>query len=63
MSKMSGSEYDDYKKIIQDRFQYGSGTKEELQRLYDMIISRYDDGSECLKTLDKYQTKWTMYLY
>lgn len=63
MSKMSNSEYNDYKRLIQDRFQYGSGTKEELQRLYDMIIGRYDDGAECLKMLDKYQTKWTMNLH
>ena len=39
------------------------GSKEELQRLYDEIYYKYDDGADMLRRLDKYQSKWTMNLH
>lgn len=39
------------------------GTKEELQQLYDKLTWSYDDGSEMIRRLDKYQEKWSMNLH
>lgn len=58
MAKMSQSEYNEYRKLVEDIAHHG--TKEELQRLYDEIYRNYDDGSWCCKMLDDYQTNWTM---
>jgi len=40
-----------------------SGSKEALQRLYDEIYYKYDDGREMIRRLDQYQSKWTMNLH
>ena len=57
--KMPDSEYNSLKQLISD----WSGTKEELQMIYDKVAWTYDDGSEMLRRLDKYQSKWSMNLH
>lgn len=58
--KMSQSQYDEAKRYIQDRWQYGSGDKDSYIRFIRDIIYSYDDGAECARMLDKYQTKWNI---
>ncbi len=58
MANMSQSEYDNYRKQVE--YIARNGSQEELQRLYDEIWRKYDDGSWCCKMLDDYQTNWTM---
>ena len=57
--KMPNDEYVDAKKIVYD-WPYD---KEALQRFYDDIYYKYEDGHECLVEIDKQQTKWTMNLH
>ncbi len=57
--KMPSNEYNSLIRLISE----WSGTKEELQRIYDNIAFKYDDGPEMLYWLDKHQRKWTMYLH
>lgn len=54
--KMTDSEYNSFLKIISN----WTGTKEELQALYDRIAATYDDASELLRRLDQNQYKWRM---
>ena len=57
--KMPDREYNEVMKLIRS----WSGTKEALQRLYDEIYYKYDDGREMIRRLDSYQSKWTMNLH
>lgn len=58
--KMPASEYNDFYKVVRD----WSGSKEALQRLYDEVYYKYDDGAEILRRVDSmYQRKWTMDLH
>lgn len=58
--KMPASEYNDFYKIVRD----WSGSKEALQRLYDEVYYKYDDGAEILRRVDSmYQRRWTMDLH
>ncbi len=63
MSRMSNNDYNDAKRHIQDRFQYGSGSKDEYVSYLKNIINSYDDGYECAKDLDHYQTNWSVFGY
>ena len=56
---MPSSEYNDLYRRVRD----WNGTKESLQRLYDDIYYKYDDGREIIRRLDSYQSKWTMDLH
>ena len=56
---MPASEYNEICKMVRN----WTGTKEQLQALYDSIYARYDDGSEMLRRIDKYQSEWTMNLH
>ena len=56
---MPSSEYNELIKRIRD----WNGSKEGLQRLYDDIYYKYDDGKEIIRRLDSYQSKWTMNLH
>ena len=56
---MPSSEYNELYKRVRD----WSGSKEGLQRLYDDIYYKYDDGKEIIRRLDSYQSKWTMDLH
>ncbi len=58
MANMSQSEYNNYREEVERIAR--KGTREELQRLYDEIYRKYDDGAWCCKMLDDYQTNWTM---
>ena len=58
--RMPDSEYNTIMREIKDgRW----NNKEALQRLYDEIYYKYDDGAEMIKRLDSYQSKWTMNLH
>ncbi len=57
--KMPSDEYQKYKNLVAD-WSYG---KDDLQRVYDEIFYKYEDAHECLKEIDKQQTKWTMNLH
>lgn len=57
--KMSSRDYDNYKDLISN----WRGDKNGLQRVYDEIFHRYDDGREMLQRLDTYQRNWTMDLH
>lgn len=57
--KMPDREYNEIMHMIRS----WSGSKEALQRLYDDIYYKYDDGREMLRRLDQYQSKWTMNLH
>ena len=46
-----------------ERVRDWKGTKEQLQRLYDEIFEKYDDGREMLRRIDTYQHQWTMNLH
>ena len=55
--KMPASVYNDFYKVVRD----WSGNKEALQRLYDEVYYKYDDGAEILRrVVSMYQRKWTM---
>ena len=56
---MPSGEYNDLCRVVRN----WTGTKEELQRLYDSIYYKYDDGREILRRIDSYQSKWTMNLH
>ena len=56
---LPGSEYN---RLMRSISQW-TGTKEELQALYDQIARSYDDGAEMLRRLDAYQSKWRMNLH
>ncbi len=56
---MPGSVYNEMYRRVRD----WTGTKEELQELYDYIYATYDDGSDILRRIDTYQTKWIMNLH
>ena len=54
--KMPDSEYNDFYRIVRD----WSGDKESLQRLYDEIYYKYDDGAEILKRVESmWQRRFT----
>lgn len=57
--KMPDKEYNSLKELISN----WDGTKDALQRIYDRVALTYDDGSEVLHWLDRYQTKWCMNLH
>ena len=58
--KMPASEYNDFYKIVRD----WSGSQDALQRLYDEVFYKYDDGAEILRRVDSmYQRRWTMNLH
>ena len=58
--KMPASEYNDFYKIVRD----WSGSQDALQRLYDEVFYKYDDGAEILRCVDSmYQRRWTMNLH
>ncbi len=58
--KMPASEYNDFYKVVRD----WSGSKEALQKLYDEVYYKYDDGAEILRRVDSmYQRRWTMDLH
>lgn len=57
--KIPAKEYNALLKLIKN----WSGTKKELQALYDSIYSTYDDGREVIRWLDSYQRKWIMELH
>ena len=57
--KMPDKEYNE----IMYRIRSWNGSKEALQRLYDDIYYKYDDGREMIRRLDQYQSKWTMNLH
>ena len=57
--RMPDREYNELMRLIRS----WSGTKEGLQRLYDEIYYKYDDGREMIRRLDTYQSKWTMNLH
>lgn len=57
--KMPDNEYNSMMRLIKE----WTGTKEQLQKMYDEIYYKYDDGAEMLRRLDKYQSKWTMNLH
>ena len=53
---MPDSEYNDFYRIVRD----WSGDKESLQRLYDEIYYKYDDGAEILKRVESmWQRRFT----
>lgn len=57
---MPASEYNDFYKIVRD----WSGSQDALQRLYDEVYYKYDDGAEILRRVDSmYQRRWTMNLH
>lgn len=60
MSRMSNSEYNEAKRVIQDTWHYGSGSKESYIQYIRGIIASYDDGAECAKQLDHYQTRYNI---
>ncbi len=53
---------DEYNKMIKVISNW-SGDKDGLQRLYNDIYYKYEDGREMLRRLDVYQRKWTMDLH
>ena len=57
--RMPDREYNEVMRLIRS----WSGSKESLQRLYDEIYYKYDDGREMIRRLDTYQSKWTMNLH
>lgn len=58
--KMPASKYNDFYKVVRD----WSGSKEALQKLYDEVYYKYDDGAEILRRVDSmYQRRWTMDLH
>lgn len=61
MAKMSNRDYEEAKKYIQDEFRWGSGSKESYISYLKGIIANYDDGYECAKQLDEYNSKWTVF--
>ena len=56
---MPSSEYNELYRRVRD----WSGSKEALQRLYDEVYYKYDDGREILRRVDSYQSKWRMDLH
>jgi len=53
---MPSSEYNEFWRIVRD----WSGSREELQRLYDEIARKYDDGPELLRRVDSlHQTRFS----
>lgn len=61
MARMSNSEFNDAKRYIQDEYRYSSGSKESYIGFLKRIISKYDDGYECAKQLDEWNSKWTIF--
>lgn len=57
--RMPSRDYDDYRELISN----WRGDKSGLQRVYDEIFYKYDDGREMLRRLDSYQHSWTMDLH
>lgn len=57
--RMSTREYENYRELISN----WRGSKEGLQRIYDEIYYRYDDGREMIRRLDCYQRQYTMNLH
>ena len=57
--RMPSRYYDDYRELISN----WRGDKNGLQRVYDEIFYKYDDGREMLRRLDSYQHSWTMDLH
>ena len=57
--RMPDAEYNRVMRMIKD----WNLSKEALQKLYDEIYYSYDDGSDMLRRLDTYQSKWTMNLH
>ena len=60
--KMNSREFNEYKEEIRNWADRG-GSKETLQKLYDEIVRKYEDGRECLEILDKENHKWPMNLH
>ncbi len=57
---MPAREYNEFYRIVRD----WNGSKEGLQKLYDEVYYKYDDGAEILRRVDSlYQRKWTMNLH
>lgn len=53
---MPGSDYNEFYRIVRD----WTGSREELQRLYDEVYRKYDDGHEILVRVDSmYQRKFS----
>lgn len=61
MSKMSNSEFERAKRTIQDEYRYGNGSKDSYIKFLKSIIHAYDDGYECAKRLDSWNSKWTIF--
>lgn len=61
MARMSSSEYDHAKKFITEYFNYGRGSKAEYESYMARIERPYDDGRECARRLDEYQSKYKIY--
>ena len=60
--KMTSVEFKEYKEKIRN-WEDNGGSKVTLQKLYDEIVCKYEDGRECLKELDKGNHKWPMDLH
>lgn len=60
--KMTSREFKELKDEIRHWEERG-GSKVTLQKKYDEIVRRYEDGRECLKELDKENHKWVMDLH
>jgi len=56
---MPNDEYYKMREIISE----WRGTQESLQKLYDEIYYKYDDGAEMLRRLDSYQRQYSMNLH
>ena len=46
--RMTASEYNDFYRVVRD----WSGSKVDLQRLYDKVAEKYDDGHEILERVE-----------
>ncbi len=54
--KMPASEYNTFYRVVRD----WSGTKEDLQRLYDEVFRAYEDGHEILERVESmYQHRFS----
>ena len=60
--KMTNREFEELKDEIRHWEERG-GNKVTLQKKYDEIVRKYEDGRECLELLDKYNPKWPMDLH
>lgn len=57
---MPAREYNEFYRVVRN----WSGSKEGLQKLYDDVYYKYDDGAEILRRVDSmYQRRWTMNLH